>query len=160
MRTLVVLAVLATALESAEAFAAPRLVARASGTSVVVRSRAQLARAPDAARAPVLRMSTTAGAPAPGGGILATLKIGALFGVWFALNIVYNISNKKILNAFPYARCARRASCSRRLAPVSNARARSPPPPLPPPHRRPAGSRTPSPSRSWASASSTCSRSG
>lgn len=30
------------------------------------------------------------------------LKIGLYFGTWWALNVVFNIYNKKVLNAFPY----------------------------------------------------------
>lgn len=30
-----------------------------------------------------------------------TLKVGGLFGLWYALNIGYNISNKKVLNMVP-----------------------------------------------------------
>ena len=30
-----------------------------------------------------------------------TLKVGSLFGLWYALNIGYNISNKKVLNIAP-----------------------------------------------------------
>lgn len=30
------------------------------------------------------------------------LKIGVYFATWWALNVVFNIYNKKVLNAFPY----------------------------------------------------------
>ncbi|KAI4321942.1 hypothetical protein MLD38_035264 [Melastoma candidum] len=30
------------------------------------------------------------------------VKIGAYFATWWALNVVFNIYNKKVLNAFPY----------------------------------------------------------
>lgn len=30
------------------------------------------------------------------------LKIGLYFATWWALNVVFNIYNKKVLNAFPY----------------------------------------------------------
>jgi solute carrier family 35 protein E1 len=30
------------------------------------------------------------------------VKIGIYFAVWWALNVVFNIYNKKVLNAFPY----------------------------------------------------------
>jgi len=33
--------------------------------------------------------------------MLQNLKVGALFGLWFALNIGYNITNKKVLNMVP-----------------------------------------------------------
>ena len=29
-------------------------------------------------------------------------KIGVYFATWWALNVVFNIYNKKVLNAFPY----------------------------------------------------------
>jgi beta-glucosidase/solute carrier family 35 protein E1 len=32
----------------------------------------------------------------------AKFKIGLYFGTWWALNVVFNIYNKKVLNAFPY----------------------------------------------------------
>eukprot|EP01039_Chlorochromonas_danica_P003997 gene3997-4372_t len=35
------------------------------------------------------------------GGLGETLKIGSLFGIWYALNIGYNIYNKKVLNLVP-----------------------------------------------------------
>lgn len=34
-------------------------------------------------------------------GFLQTAKVTVLFGVWYALNVVYNIKNKKVLNALP-----------------------------------------------------------
>lgn len=34
-------------------------------------------------------------------GLKRTLKVGFLFGLWYALNIGYNISNKKVLNMAP-----------------------------------------------------------
>lgn len=34
-------------------------------------------------------------------GLAHTIKIGSLFGLWYALNIGYNIYNKKVLNAVP-----------------------------------------------------------
>eukprot|EP00547_Thalassionema_nitzschioides_P001047 CAMPEP_0194210244 /NCGR_PEP_ID=MMETSP0156-20130528/8114_1 /TAXON_ID=33649 /ORGANISM="Thalassionema nitzschioides, Strain L26-B" /LENGTH=388 /DNA_ID=CAMNT_0038937569 /DNA_START=45 /DNA_END=1211 /DNA_ORIENTATION=- len=34
-------------------------------------------------------------------GLINRLKIGAYFGTWYALNIMYNIVNKKMLNAVP-----------------------------------------------------------
>jgi solute carrier family 35 protein E1 len=37
----------------------------------------------------------------PAGSLVQTLKVGALFGLWFALNIGYNITNKKVLNMVP-----------------------------------------------------------
>lgn len=33
--------------------------------------------------------------------LLQTLKVGSLFGLWYALNIGYNIYNKKVLNMVP-----------------------------------------------------------
>ncbi|KAI9111630.1 hypothetical protein K1719_017320 [Acacia pycnantha] len=30
------------------------------------------------------------------------LKIGIYFTIWWALNVVFNIYNKKVLNAYPY----------------------------------------------------------
>lgn len=35
------------------------------------------------------------------GGLKNTLKIGFYFGLWYALNVVYNIINKKVLNVIP-----------------------------------------------------------
>lgn len=37
----------------------------------------------------------------PTSSIVKNLKVGALFGLWFALNIGYNITNKKVLNMVP-----------------------------------------------------------
>ena len=34
-------------------------------------------------------------------GLMQTLKIGSYIGLWYVLNIGYNIYNKKVLNAFP-----------------------------------------------------------
>ncbi|KAH9330595.1 hypothetical protein KI387_002703, partial [Taxus chinensis] len=34
--------------------------------------------------------------------IAQKVKIGVYFGTWWALNVVFNIYNKKVLNAFPY----------------------------------------------------------
>jgi len=34
-------------------------------------------------------------------GLLQRLKIGSYFGLWYALNVVYNILNKKVLNVLP-----------------------------------------------------------
>lgn len=34
-------------------------------------------------------------------GLAHSLKVGALFGLWYALNIGYNIYNKKVLNLVP-----------------------------------------------------------
>ena len=36
-----------------------------------------------------------------GKGLAHTIKIGSLFGLWYALNIGYNIYNKKVLNTVP-----------------------------------------------------------
>lgn len=30
------------------------------------------------------------------------LKIGIYFGIWWTLNVIFNIYNKKVLNAFPF----------------------------------------------------------
>jgi len=35
------------------------------------------------------------------GDVMERLKIGAYFGLWYALNVVYNIVNKKVLNVLP-----------------------------------------------------------
>lgn len=37
----------------------------------------------------------------PSNGLLETLKIGSLFGLWYVLNIGYNVYNKKVLNMVP-----------------------------------------------------------
>lgn len=104
--------VLVCLVAGAACFHAPRLQARsASAVSALgVRPRVQLARTPVAALAKV-HMADAAPAAAPQGGLLNTLKVGFLFAVWYAFNIVYNISNKKILNALP---CARSFSCAAR----------------------------------------------
>mmetsp|Transcript_5703 Transcript_5703/g.7923 ORF Transcript_5703/g.7923 Transcript_5703/m.7923 type:complete len:377 (-) Transcript_5703:115-1245(-) len=51
------------------------------------------------------RLSSTAVVSAPvaeeKSGLLHKLKIGSLFGLWYALNIGYNIYNKKVLNLVP-----------------------------------------------------------
>ena len=36
-----------------------------------------------------------------GSGLLQRLKIGFYFALWYALNVVYNIANKKVLNVLP-----------------------------------------------------------
>jgi|MDTB01.1.fsa_nt_gb solute carrier family 35 protein E1 len=36
-----------------------------------------------------------------GGGLKQKLKVGGLFGLWYALNVGYNIYNKKVLNLVP-----------------------------------------------------------
>lgn len=45
------------------------------------------------------RMRVRGGAAA--GGLMERLEIGAYFGAWYALNVVYNIVNKKVLNVLP-----------------------------------------------------------
>ena len=42
------------------------------------------------------------GVEAPGEQSGQKLKIGIYFATWWALNVVFNIYNKKVLNAFPY----------------------------------------------------------
>ncbi|KAJ1289138.1 hypothetical protein BS78_02G141900 [Paspalum vaginatum] len=37
-----------------------------------------------------------------GGGLVKTLQLGALFGLWYLLNIYFNIYNKQVLKALPY----------------------------------------------------------
>lgn len=39
---------------------------------------------------------------AAGSGVAQKAKIGVYFATWWALNVVFNIYNKKVLNAFPY----------------------------------------------------------
>ncbi|KAI4320777.1 hypothetical protein MLD38_034222 [Melastoma candidum] len=41
-------------------------------------------------------------APAAGSEVAKKVKIGVYFATWWALNVVFNIYNKKVLNAFPY----------------------------------------------------------
>ncbi|KAI4388349.1 hypothetical protein MLD38_000683 [Melastoma candidum] len=41
-------------------------------------------------------------ATAAGSEVGSKVKIGAYFATWWALNVVFNIYNKKVLNAFPY----------------------------------------------------------
>merc|ERR1711935_82857 len=38
---------------------------------------------------------------AAAGGLMERLQIGGYFAAWYALNVVYNIVNKKILNVLP-----------------------------------------------------------
>ena len=38
----------------------------------------------------------------PGEDAAQRMKIGVYFATWWALNVVFNIYNKKVLNAFPY----------------------------------------------------------
>lgn len=45
--------------------------------------------------------SSTAVTPASKGSLKETLKVGSFFGLWYALNIGYNIYNKKVLNLVP-----------------------------------------------------------
>uniref|UniRef100_A0A1J3EDC1 Phosphoenolpyruvate/phosphate translocator 2, chloroplastic n=1 Tax=Noccaea caerulescens TaxID=107243 RepID=A0A1J3EDC1_NOCCA len=37
------------------------------------------------------------------GGLVKGLKLGGMFGVWYLLNIYYNIFNKQVLKVYPYA---------------------------------------------------------
>ncbi|KAF0912145.1 hypothetical protein E2562_013035 [Oryza meyeriana var. granulata] len=37
-----------------------------------------------------------------GGGLVKTLQLGALFGLWYLFNIYFNIYNKQVLKVFPY----------------------------------------------------------
>ncbi|PAN11745.1 hypothetical protein PAHAL_2G212700 [Panicum hallii] len=37
-----------------------------------------------------------------GGGLLKTLQLGALFGLWYLFNIYFNIYNKQVLKVLPY----------------------------------------------------------
>jgi solute carrier family 35 protein E1 len=46
-------------------------------------------------------VSVPAPAAKEGGSVLKTMKLGFLFGLWYALNIGYNIYNKKVLNMVP-----------------------------------------------------------
>ncbi|KAJ1268294.1 hypothetical protein BS78_07G124000 [Paspalum vaginatum] len=39
---------------------------------------------------------------AEGGGLVKTLQLGALFGLWYIFNIYFNIYNKQVLKVFPY----------------------------------------------------------
>lgn len=49
-----------------------------------------------------LSASTTAAVPKKESkGLVETLKVGSLFGLWYALNIGYNIYNKRVLNMVP-----------------------------------------------------------
>ncbi|KAJ6790983.1 glucose-6-phosphate/phosphate translocator 1, chloroplastic-like [Iris pallida] len=45
---------------------------------------------------------TTEGGVEAGSEAARRLKIGVYFATWWALNVVFNIYNKKVLNAFPY----------------------------------------------------------
>ncbi|KAJ1637872.1 triose-phosphate transporter family-domain-containing protein [Pavlovales sp. CCMP2436] len=97
-------AALAATVTPAGCFSASRpLVMRASAVrTLATRPRVHLAPRALAARMSSAEATANAPGPAPAdGGLMNTLKIGALFGVWYAFNIVYNISNKKILNAMP-----------------------------------------------------------
>ena len=38
---------------------------------------------------------------AAAGGLMERLEIAGYFGAWYALNVVYNIVNKKVLNVLP-----------------------------------------------------------
>mmetsp|Transcript_296 Transcript_296/g.396 ORF Transcript_296/g.396 Transcript_296/m.396 type:complete len:383 (+) Transcript_296:109-1257(+) len=52
--------------------------------------------------ASVPAVAAVAVAPAKeSGGMMQTMKVGFLFGLWYALNIGYNIYNKKVLNMVP-----------------------------------------------------------
>lgn len=48
-----------------------------------------------------LAMLSTTGTAEASDSKLKTLKLGVLFFLWYALNIAYNITNKKVLNAVP-----------------------------------------------------------
>ena len=54
--------------------------------------------APPAATADGARPVETAAAPETA----RRAKIGVYFATWWALNVIFNIYNKKVLNAFPY----------------------------------------------------------
>lgn len=96
------------AVAPAACYSSPRALGRVPVASALgVRPRTHVARRPlaELAPAPVARvhMSDAAASSDSSGGLAQTLKVGVLFGVWYAFNIVYNISNKKILSAFPCA---------------------------------------------------------
>ncbi|GAB5356407.1 hypothetical protein AAMO2058_000287400 [Amorphochlora amoebiformis] len=60
----------------------------------------------DLQRGRVVSTRVASGEAVTGGGnrmkeLINTLKIGSYFGLWYALNIVYNVYNKKALNALP-----------------------------------------------------------
>lgn len=135
------ISVFALLVAGAACFSAPRLQARSApaASAMAVRPRVHLARAPAVTVAEV-RMADAGAAPAAEGGLLNTLKVGALFGVWYAFNIVYNISNKKILNALPCARplpsAAHARGARRQRGPAPRREAQSLPPISPRPARR------------------------
>ncbi|KAK1669359.1 hypothetical protein QYE76_057518 [Lolium multiflorum] len=54
--------------------------------------------APPAATADGARPVETVAAPETA----RSAKIGVYFATWWALNLIFNIYNKKVLNAFPY----------------------------------------------------------
>ena len=55
----------------------------------------------EAANALETAVGVKGGEAGGGEGLKATLEVGAYFGLWYALNIGYNVYNKKVLNAVP-----------------------------------------------------------
>ncbi|XP_008792793.1 phosphoenolpyruvate/phosphate translocator 1, chloroplastic-like [Phoenix dactylifera] len=65
--------------------------------------------APDRKRAEVLVARASSSVPeraggetSSGGGLLGTLQLGSLFGLWYLFNIYFNIYNKQVLKVFPF----------------------------------------------------------
>lgn len=82
-----------SSLRSSAFIAAPRIVAARPYVRL-----ASLPVAPRASASDVSTPSTPAPAPAKA---QSTLKVAFYIALWYAFNIVYNISNKKVLNWFP-----------------------------------------------------------
>jgi solute carrier family 35 protein E1 len=74
-----------------------------TATSMISSERVNIARPSTAlsATASIAAPASASAAKDEGKGLLHTLKIGGLFGLWYALNIGYNIYNKKVLNMVP-----------------------------------------------------------
>ncbi|OAY78623.1 phosphoenolpyruvate/phosphate translocator 2, chloroplastic-like [Ananas comosus] len=68
-------------------------VVRASSSSVPGDGAGEIPAAPPAA---------AAAAGGGGEGLLRTLQLGSLFGLWYLFNIYFNIYNKQVLKVFPY----------------------------------------------------------
>uniref|UniRef100_A0A0D9XC71 Sugar phosphate transporter domain-containing protein n=1 Tax=Leersia perrieri TaxID=77586 RepID=A0A0D9XC71_9ORYZ len=56
----------------------------------------------DVAVAAAAGKSAAAAGEEEGGGLVKTLQLGALFGLWYLFNIYFNIYNKQVLKVFPY----------------------------------------------------------
>ncbi|OAY66504.1 Phosphoenolpyruvate/phosphate translocator 2, chloroplastic, partial [Ananas comosus] len=76
-----------------------RSSAAADGGFVV---RASSSSVPGDGEIPAAPPAAAAAAGGGGEGLLRTLQLGSLFGLWYLFNIYFNIYNKQVLKVFPY----------------------------------------------------------